>query len=92
MEELSLLQERERDRGLVADWQKQIADQRERERIQAEEDWAAARAKYWSDASLLGKIAFRIAFDFGSRLKNRDLAIGEVFAERAVALTARESG
>jgi thiol-disulfide isomerase/thioredoxin len=87
----AVLEDRWDRESFVLAWQKQIAEQRERERIQAEEDWAAARSRHWSDANLLGKIAFRIAFDFGSRLKNRDLAVGEAFAERAVELTASKS-
>jgi hypothetical protein len=36
----AVLEDRRDRASFVADWQKQIAEQRERERIQAEEDWA----------------------------------------------------
>ena len=55
----------------------------ERDRIMAEEDWAAAKAQFWDDADLLGRIAFAIAFGFGKPIQNADTGVAFEFATRA---------
>lgn len=89
---VTALQENRWDRAaFAARWQRELAAQRERDRIHDSEDWATVRRDHWDDVGMLGKCAFRIAFDFGSQLKNRDLAVGAAFAERAVELSGRTS-
>ncbi|MCU0863957.1 MAG: TlpA family protein disulfide reductase [Planctomycetes bacterium] len=89
---VTALQENRWDRAaFAARWQRQLAEQRERDRIHDSEDWAAVKRDHWNDVGMLGKCAFRIAFDFGSQLKNRDLAMGAAFAERAVELSGSAS-
>ncbi len=55
----------------------------ERDRIMAEEDWAAAKDQFWDDADLLGRIAFAIAFGFGKPIQNADTGVALEFATRA---------
>ena len=55
----------------------------ERDRIMAEEDWAAAREQFWDDADLLGRIAFAIAYGFGKPIQNADKSVAVEFAMRA---------
>ncbi|MEQ8318240.1 MAG: TlpA disulfide reductase family protein [Phycisphaerales bacterium] len=64
-------------------FQRELAIQAEKDRIMAEEDWAAAKTGFWDDGDLLGKIAFGIAFNFGNRIQNADKAVAFEYATRA---------
>ena len=65
------------------DFERELALVAERDRIMAEEDWAAAKDSFWEDEDLLGRIAFAIAFGFGKPLKNPDKGVALEFATRA---------
>lgn len=64
-------------------FERELAIQAEKDRIMAEEDWAAAKEGFWDDADLLGKIAFGIAFNFGNRIQDADKAVALEYATRA---------
>lgn len=64
-------------------FERELAIQAEKDRIMAEEDWAAAKEQFWDDADLLGKIAFGIAFNFGGRIQNVDPSVAFEYASRA---------
>jgi|GEM_PF-4276413 len=64
-------------------FERELAIQREKDRIMAEEDWAAAREQFWDDSDLLGKIAFGIAFNYGGQIKNVDERLAFEYATRA---------
>jgi thiol-disulfide isomerase/thioredoxin len=67
----------------AARFERELARQAEKDRILAEEDWAAAREKFWDDADFLGKIAFGIAFNYGGQIKNVDTGLALEYATRA---------
>ncbi|MGD1916277.1 MAG: TlpA family protein disulfide reductase [Phycisphaerales bacterium] len=65
------------------EFERELALVAERDRIMAEEDWAAAKAGFWEDEDLLGRLAFAIAFGFGKPLQNPDKGVALEFATRA---------
>ncbi len=68
-------------------FRKRLQPKREKERIIAEEDWNAARQQFWNDAMFLTQIAFSMAFNYDGSIQDRDPAVADAFARRAVTLT-----
>ncbi|MEM1329542.1 MAG: redoxin family protein [Planctomycetota bacterium] len=63
-----------------------VLTQAEKDRIIAEEDWAAAKQEFWNDGDFLTQIAFGISFNYGGNIENADPEVARAFANRAIEL------